>query len=83
MPPASARASASASALTSAAPTYIYNNNNNTVADHVPIQTCRLQGTITAEEIYLFLKGRGRLDGYPLVSCGPLLPPPSPRRPRY
>ncbi|GAA5859113.1 hypothetical protein JCM8547_004006 [Rhodosporidiobolus lusitaniae] len=26
----------------------------------------RLQGVITAEEIYTFLEGRGRLDGYPL-----------------
>ncbi|KAM0753829.1 NAD-dependent glycerol-3-phosphate dehydrogenase [Meredithblackwellia eburnea MCA 4105] len=26
----------------------------------------KLQGTITAEEIYKFLEGRGRLDGYPL-----------------
>ncbi len=26
----------------------------------------KLQGTITAEEIYEFLKGRGRLEGYPL-----------------
>lgn len=26
----------------------------------------KLQGTITAEEIYKFLKGRGRLEGYPL-----------------
>lgn len=26
----------------------------------------KLQGTITAEEIFKFLQGRGRLDGFPL-----------------
>ncbi|ORY75981.1 NAD-dependent glycerol-3-phosphate dehydrogenase C-terminus-domain-containing protein [Leucosporidium creatinivorum] len=28
----------------------------------------KLQGTITAQEIYEFLKGRGRLEGYPLFT---------------
>ncbi|KAK4052394.1 hypothetical protein OIV83_002196 [Microbotryomycetes sp. JL201] len=28
----------------------------------------KLQGTLTAKEIYEFLKGRGRLEGYPLFS---------------
>jgi hypothetical protein len=47
----------------------------------------RLQGVITAEEIYGFLEGRGRLDGCAFPSFFPFFPffsltiPPSSRRP--